>query len=386
MVMDSLRYWVEVFHVDGFRFDLATTLGRAPAASTANAPFFAAIRQDPVLANVKLIAEPWDIGLGGYQVGGFPAGWSEWNDISAGRCAATGRGEGNLIGELAARMTGSADLFESRRPHAAREHQSRHRARRLHARRSRQLRAQAQRGQRRGQPRRHRTTTTAPIAASKEPTDDPRSVAMRRQLRRNLLASLMLAQGVPLMLAGDEVGNSQSGNNNAYCQDNEIGWVDWSGLGARRRGHDRVRRPARALAPALPAAAAAPLGRWRTPTAAFGVLWLTPGATEMTEEDWNFPEGRFLAYVLAATEPNGEPLFLVFNGAPEAHRRHPARLGRCRALDLRARHRERPGAGRRRDPAARNRPDRTCDLDPGVRRAALSELNPELGTNFGSEG
>ncbi len=136
------------------------------------------------------------------------------------------------------------------------------------------------------------------------PTDDPDILALRRQLRRNLLASLMLAQGVPLLLAGDEVGNSQNGNNNAYCQDNPVGWVDWSALGLRRRGYDRA---ARATSPSCAGAfrscARGGGSQGRRPDGSFGVLWLTPHATEMTEQDWNFPEGRFLSYVLGPVEP-----------------------------------------------------------------------------------
>ena len=148
------------------------------------------------------------------------------------------------------------------------------------------------------------------------PTDDPHILQLRRQTRRNLVASLMLAQGVPLLLAGDEVGNSQGGNNNAYCQDNPIGWVDWSGLG----GKDDVTSfmsELTALRRAFPQLRARRWVQGRRPDGSFGVLWLTPQATEMTEQDWNFPEGRFLSYVLGPLEQADAPLYVVLNAAPE---------------------------------------------------------------------
>jgi len=149
------------------------------------------------------------------------------------------------------------------------------------------------------------------------PTDDPAILSLRRQLRRNQLACLMLAQGVPHVLAGDEVGNSQAGNNNAYCQDNEIGWTDWSGLG--REGEDMSGLIARltALRRRFPQIRTSRWLEGRRPDGSYGVLWLTPEGADMAEEDWNFPEGRFLSYVLASTEPGGEPVFIVLNATPE---------------------------------------------------------------------
>ena len=155
LVMDSLRYWVQEMHVDGFRFDLAATLARnAQGAFDRNVAFLAAVRQDPVLSQVKLIAEPWDLGEGGYQLGNFPPGWTEWNDKYRDAVRAYWRGDDNTIGHLAARLSGSHDIFAPLRPRAARRHQLRHHARRLHAAGPGELRAQAQRGQPRGQPRR----------------------------------------------------------------------------------------------------------------------------------------------------------------------------------------------------------------------------------------
>jgi isoamylase len=316
MVMDSLRHWVEICRVDGFRFDLATTLGRGPNGFDRGAAFFAAIRQDPVLAGVKLIAEPWDLGPGGYQVGGFPAGWSEWNDQFRRTLRRYWWGDGKLLGELGGRMTGSAHLFDhdSRSPRSSINHVTVHDGFTLADLVSYERKHNEANGEdnRDGSDENHSTN-----CGVEGPTNDPDIVEMRRQMRRNLLSSLMLAQGVPLLLAGDEVGNSQNGNNNAYCQDNPIGWVDWSALGLEgedmtalladlaelRRRFSQLRRR-----------------RWvhgRRADGSFGVLWLTPLATEMTEQDWNFPEGRFLSYVLSPIEQDGAPLYIVLNAATE---------------------------------------------------------------------
>jgi isoamylase len=318
MVMDSLRYWVSMCHVDGFRFDLASTLARGPNGFDARSAFFSAIRQDPTLANVKLIAEPWDLGLGGYQVGGFPAGWSEWNDVfrrTARRFWAVG--EGDLIGDLGRRMTGSADLFRrrGRQPAASINHDTVHDGFTL----ADLVTYTAKHNEANGEENRDGSDDNRSTNYGVEgPTDDPAILSMRRRTRANLLACLMLAHGVPLLLAGDEVGNSQGGNNNPYCQDNAIGWVDWSGL-----GHDgadltgmigqlaELRRKYPQLRPR----------HWvdgRVTDGSYGVLWLTPQATEMNEQDWNFPNGRFLSYVLGPSDGGGAPLYVVLNGATHA--------------------------------------------------------------------
>jgi isoamylase len=316
MVMDSLRYWVQVCHVDGFRFDLASTLGRDESGFDRRAPFFAAIRQDPVLAPVKLVAEPWDIGPSGYQVGGFPSGWSEWNDHFRRTLRRYWAGEGSLIGELGRRLTASADLFDhdGRSPRASINHVTVHDGFTLADLTSYERKHNAANGEDNRDGADDNYSTNSGVEG---PTDDLLILATRRLLRRNFLTSLMLAHGVPLLLAGDEVGNSQSGNNNAYCQDNPTGWVDWAALG---RGADDMtdfiaqltdlRRRFPQLRPR----------RWmqgRRPDGSFDVLWLTPEAGEMTEADWNFPEGRFLSYVLASIEREHPPLYIVLNGAME---------------------------------------------------------------------
>jgi isoamylase len=314
MVMDSLRLWVEAFHVDGFRFDLATTLGRNPGFDS-NAPFFAAVRQDPVLGNVKLIAEPWDIGPGGYQVGAFPTGWSEWNDFYRRTVRRFWRGEGSLIGDLAHGMTGSSAQFQhnGRGPRSSINHVTVHDGFTLNDLVSYEQKHNEANGEDNRDGSDDNLSTNCGIEGA---TNDPDIIALRRRLRRNQLACLFLAQGVPLLLAGDECANSQGGNNNAYCQDNETGWVDWSALGSEDDLTDFVGElvQLRQRFPQLKP------HRWlvgKKADGSYDVKWLTPKGTEMQEADWNFPDGRFLAYILGAVIDGGEPLFIVLNGAEE---------------------------------------------------------------------
>jgi glycogen operon protein len=316
LVVDSLRHWVEAFGVDGFRFDLATTLARGPDGFDAHSKFFEAIWSDPLLAKTKLIAEPWDIGPGGYRVGGFPPEWSEWNDTFRRTLRRYWAGEGGLIGEMATRLTGSADIFEhhGRTQRASINHVTVHDGFTLADLVSyeRKHNEANQENNRDGAD--QNLSTNGGVEG---PTDDADIVAMRRRLRRSLLSCLLLAQGVPLLLAGDEVGNSQSGNNNAYCQDNEIGWVDWSGLG--RDGEDMTAFIGQ-LAQLRKRFPQFQGRRWlegRRSDGTYDVVWLTPYAGEMIEEDWRFPNGYFLSYVLAPIK-RSQPVFVVINAAPEA--------------------------------------------------------------------
>jgi isoamylase len=316
LVVDSLRHWVEAFGVDGFRFDLATTLARGPDGFDAHSKFFEAIWSDSLLAKTKLIAEPWDIGPGGYRVGGFPPEWSEWNDTFRRTLRRYWAGEGGLIGEMATRLTGSADIFEhhGRTQRASINHVTVHDGFTLADLVSyeRKHNEANQENNRDGAD--QNLSTNGGVEG---PTDDADIVAMRRRLRRSLLSCLLLAQGVPLLLAGDEVGNSQSGNNNAYCQDNEIGWVDWSGLG--RDGEDLTAFIGQ-LAQLRKRFPQFQGRRWlegRRSDGTYDVVWLTPYAGEMIEEDWRFPNGYFLSYVLAPIK-RSQPVFVVINAAPEA--------------------------------------------------------------------
>src|SRR5215510_2809572 len=314
MVVDSLRYWVETCDVDGFRFDLATTLARGADGFDPHAKFFEAIWSDPMLAKTKLVAEPWDVGPGGYRVGAFPSEWSEWNDAFRRTLRRYWGGEGGLNGEVATRMTGSADIFEhhGRTPRASINHVTVHDGFTLADLVSYEHKHNEANQEDNRDGSNHNQSTNCGVEG---PTDNAEIIDLRRRLRRNLLSCLLLAQGVPLILAGDEVGNSQSGNNNAYCQDNEIGWIDWSGLG--RKGEDMTELIAQltSLRRAYPQLRTRRLDEGRRPDGSFGVLWLTPQATDMTEADWNFPEGRFLSYVLGAVQAGQSPLFVVLNAA-----------------------------------------------------------------------
>lgn len=316
MVMDSLRYWVEVCHVDGFRFDLATTLARGANGFDRSIGFLTAVRQDPILASVKLVAEPWDVGLGGYQVGAFPSQWSEWNDKYRSTLRRFWSGEAGLIGEVSKRMTGSSDTFnhDGRKTRAGINHITVHDGFTLQD----LFSYNEKHNEANGEDNRDGSSDNLSMNCGYEgPTDDPTIMEMRRRLRRNQLACLLLAQGVPLILAGDEVANSQNGNNNAYCQDNEIGWTGWDGLG--RDGDDLTRFIGHLTAIRRDFAQLRSQD-WvdgRRADGSYGVLWLTPAATEMTDEDWNFPESRFLAYVLGPVEPGSASILVVLNAAPD---------------------------------------------------------------------
>jgi isoamylase len=317
MLVDSLRYWVETFGVDGFRFDLATTLARGPDGFDAHSKFFEAIWSDPLLAKTKLIAEPWDLGPSGYRVGGFPPEWSEWNDTFRRTLRRYWTGEGGLTGEMATRMTGSADIFEhhGRTQRASINHVTVHDGFTLADLVSYEHKHNDANQENNSDGTDLNLSTNGGVEG---PTDDADIVATRRQLRRNFLSCLLLAQGVPLLLAGDEVGNSQSGNNNAYCQDNEIGWVDWSGLG--RDGEDMTEFIGQ-LAQLRKRVPQFQGHRWlegRRPDGTYDVLWLTPEAAEMTEQDWRFPNGHFLSYVLAPIKGGQPAVFVVINAAAEA--------------------------------------------------------------------
>ncbi len=317
MVMDSLRYWVEECHVDGFRFDLATTLGRGPKGFDPNAGFLAAVSQDPVLSRVKLIAEPWDIGWGGYQLGGFPQGWSEWNDAYRRTVRSFWRSDGNQIRDLAARMTGSADPFRYRRrpPRASINHVTVHDGFTLADLVSYARKHNAANGEDNRDGSSDNQSTNWGVEG---PTTDKEIIEKRRRARRAMLSSVFLAHGIPLMLAGDEVGNSQSGNNNAYCQDNEIGWVDWSGLADKDDDLTDLVAQLTALRRSFPQLQGA---HWLVGHRGGGqhdVKWMTAAGTEMTQADWFIAEARFLSYVLGPLDTSGVPLCIVMNAATES--------------------------------------------------------------------
>ncbi|MGA8493351.1 MAG: glycogen debranching protein GlgX, partial [Terriglobales bacterium] len=227
LIMDSLRYWVLDMHVDGFRFDLAATLARELHEVDKLGAFLDIIHQDPVLSQVKLIAEPWDLGEGGYQVGKFPVGWAEWNDRYRDALRSYWKGDGGQIGELAYRITGSSDLYarSGRRPYASINFVTAHDGFTLHD----LVSYNQKHNEANGEDNRDGTDNNRSWNCGAEgPTDDPTIKALRVRQKRNFLATLLLSQGVPMLLAGDAIGHTQHGNNNAYCQDNEISWLNWS--------------------------------------------------------------------------------------------------------------------------------------------------------------
>ena len=232
LVMDALRYWVQEMHVDGFRFDLAASLGRAASNFDRHSAFLEAIGQDPVLSQVKLIAEPWDTGWGGYELGEFPAGWSEWNGKYRDTVRDFWRGTAGTLPDLATRISGSRDLFGhgGRRPTASVNIVTVHDGFTL----ADLVSYNAKHNEANGEDNRDGTDDNRSWNCGVEgPTDDPAVLELRERQWRNLLATLMLSEGVPLLLGGDEFARSQGGNNNAYCQDNELTWLDW-GQAAKR--------------------------------------------------------------------------------------------------------------------------------------------------------
>jgi glycogen operon protein len=230
--MDSLRYWVDDMHVDGFRFDLATVLARKSDEVDTASGFCEAVLQDPVLSRVKLIAEPWDIGPDGYHVGNFPAGWSEWNDRFRDTMRAFWRGDGPLLGTFAERFAGSSDLFRhhGRKPTATVNFVASHDGFTLADTVSYNERHNEANLENGADGHTHNLSWNHGVEGA---TEDPAIVALRRRQTRNFLATLMLAQGVPMLLAGDEFLRTQQGNNNAYCQDNDTSWFNWNLLSKR---------------------------------------------------------------------------------------------------------------------------------------------------------
>ena len=231
MVTDSLRYWVEEMHVDGFRFDLAPALARGADGFEATGTFLSVIAQDPVLSTVKLVAEPWDVGPGGYQLGGFPAPWAEWNDryrdtVRDSWLGGHGRGRSHAGGvrDLAYRLSGSSDLFAARGPLASVNFVTAHDGFTLHD----VVSYDRKHNEANGEDNRDGSDNNHSWGCGAEgPTDDAEVLALRRRMMRNLLATLLTSTGVPMLTAGDEVGRTQGGNNNAYCIDDETSWLSW---------------------------------------------------------------------------------------------------------------------------------------------------------------
>ncbi|MCT9001749.1 glycogen debranching protein GlgX [Microbacterium memoriense] len=318
LIMDSLRYWVLEMHVDGFRFDLASTLAREFYDVDRLATFFELVQQDPVVSQVKLIAEPWDIGPGGYQVGNFPPQWTEWNGKYRDTVRDFWRGEPSTLGEFASRLTGSADLYEhsGRRPVASINFVTAHDGFTLRDLVSYNEKHNDDNGEDNNDGESHNRSYNFGVEG---PTDDSAILTMRGRQQRNFLATLLLSQGVPMIAHGDELGRTQNGNNNGYAQDNEITWVDWdsadqplieftAALTRLRREHPSFRRSR--FFDGRPA-------RREEGAPVPDIVWLRPDGTQMQPEDWDSGFGRAVGVFL-----NGNGIRERDRRGQEIHDRH----------------------------------------------------------------
>ena len=328
LIMDSLRYWVLEMHVDGFRFDLASTLARELHDVDRLSAFFDLVQQDPVVSQVKLIAEPWDVGEGGYQVGNFPPLWSEWNGRYRDTVRDFWRGRPATMAEFASRLTGSSDLydFRGRRPFASINFVTAHDGFTLHDLVSYDSKHNEANGESNRDGESHNRSWNCGVEG---PTDELEVVALREQQKRNFLATLFLSQGVPMLLHGDELGRTQGGNNNAYCQDNPTSWLDWAGVRGNwalmqfaakvsklRREHPVFRR--RRFFQGAPV---------RRTDGVFDIAWFTPGGEEMSGQDWNVAMTSSLGVFLNGQgipdhDARGGPVvddsfLLLFNAHPD---------------------------------------------------------------------
>lgn len=321
LMMDSLRYWIIEMQVDGFRFDLASTLARELHEVNRLSAFFDIIHQDPIISQVKLIAEPWDVGEGGYQVGKFPQDWAEWNGKYRDCIRDYWRGADSMLGEFAARFTGSPDLYESdyRRPTASINFITAHDGFTLEDLVSYNEKHNEANGEDNMDGESHNRSWNC---GAEGPTEDPTILELRKRQKRNLITTLFLSQGVPMLVAGDEIGRTQLGNNNAYCQDNEISWLNWEDADyeflkyTQKVIHLVKKHPAFCRR------------RWfqGQPIKGMGVediAWFLPSGSEMTEEHWNNDFAKSLAIYLNgrgihAVGPKGENIiddsfYLIFN-------------------------------------------------------------------------
>jgi glycogen operon protein len=290
LLMDSLRYWVTEMHVDGFRFDLASSLAREFHAVDRLSAFFDLINQDPIVSQVKLIAEPWDVGEGGYQVGGFPPLWTEWNGRYRDTVRDFWRGEPACLAEFASRFTGSSDLYESdnRRPIASINFIIAHDGFTLEDLVSYNEKHNEANGEDGADGESNNSSWNCGVEG---PTDDAEVRALRERQKRNFLATLLLSQGVPMIAHGDELGRTQAGNNNVYCQDNELSWVDWAAAEEKDENRSLTEFTARLTA----LRAAHPIfrrqrffqGRPIKGSNIDDIAWLRPDGEQMTEEDWD---------------------------------------------------------------------------------------------------
>jgi glycogen operon protein len=327
LIMDSLRYWVLDMHVDGFRFDLASALARELYEVDRLAAFFDVIHQDPVLSQVKLIAEPWDLGDGGYQVGNFPVLWTEWNGRYRDTVRRFWRGDDGVVSELATRLAGSNDLYEhsGRRPYASINFITAHDGFTLRDLVSYNQKHNEANLEENRDGENHNLSWNCGVEGE---TDDPEILALRARQVRNLLATLLLSQGVPMLTAGDEMGRTQRGNNNAYCQDNEISWLHWDVTPEQESLLKFTRRLIRLrLEQPVLKRRRYFQGRLIRGADVKDIVWLDPSGQEMTDESWNSVSLRSLGVLLSgdATDETddlgnpitGDTLLLLFNAHHE---------------------------------------------------------------------
>ncbi|HWN20144.1 MAG TPA: glycogen debranching protein GlgX [Gemmatimonadales bacterium] len=317
LVLDSLRYWVRDMHVDGFRFDIAPVLGRGDNGFSPASEFFSLLRQDPILADVKLIAEPWDLGPDGYQVGRFPAGWSEWNGKYRDTIRHFWRGDPGQIGSLASRLAGSSDLYEAsqRAPQASINFVTCHDGFTLQDLVSYEKKHNLANGEENRDGSDHNLSRNWGVEG---PTDLPRTVHIRERVKRNFLATLAFSQGAPMISHGDELGRTQQGNNNAYCQDSPVSWIDWRPSREQQDFLEFVRK-------VFAIRAANPLLRRRTFFhAGDDLTWLRPDGQPMTDADWHDSGSHLLGMLIRGgsggqVEREGKPgkeeaILLLLNG------------------------------------------------------------------------
>jgi glycogen operon protein len=326
LVMDSLRYWICEMHVDGFRFDLASTLARELHEVNKLGAFFDIIHQDPVISQVKLIAEPWDLGAGGYQVGNFPILWSEWNGKYRDCVRKFWKGDSGMMSEFATRFCGSSDLYEwsNRRPHASINFITCHDGFTLHD----LVSYNDKHNEANGEENRDGASDNNSWNCGVEgPTDDPNIRRLREQTKRNMLATLIFSQGLSMILAGDEIGHTQQGNNNAYCQDNELTWLHWD-LNEEQQALLQFVQKCIALANSQPVLQRRRFfhGHAFHGGEALDIAWLDTSGNEMSEEDWQTSFIRCFGVQLfgqavdideRGEEINGDTLLLLFNADHE---------------------------------------------------------------------
>jgi glycogen operon protein len=324
MVMDSLRYWVTDMHVDGFRFDLAPVLARGDVDVSPFAEFFDVVRQDPIVSKVKLIAEPWDLGPGGYQVGRFPIGWGEWNGKYRDTSRRYWRGDPGQVGDFASRLAGSSDLFEhsQRSPQASINFVTCHDGFTLHD----LVSYEEKHNEANGEGNRDGSDDNQSRNWGAEgPTEAVHVVRMRERIKRNFIATLAFSQGVPMISHGDEVGRTQMGNNNAYCQDGPITWVDWK-LTPLQRQLLTFTRSVFAIRAANPVLRRRNYFRHQAehPGGQKDLTWLRPDGTEMSQADWDDPANHVLGMLILGEATDevdergrrllGEAILLLTNG------------------------------------------------------------------------